>query len=169
MRKKELQIKHFLLLVILTIPLFCFSQGNIVINNINNPGEKTNGRVVGFVLGQAFLGPKKVRFITDQSLLKRNEINSSGSSSSKFDILDTEFSGKIYSPDIIGPFVFENKTLEEISNLDITVFPKIMEKPYTLYLDLTISASSKPIDSPISDDAGVYHGILTLSIKNINE
>jgi hypothetical protein len=38
----------------------------------------------------------------------------------------------------------------------------ILEQPYTLFMDLSIKASSKPIRTSLSDDAGTYQAILNV-------
>jgi len=86
---------------------------------------------------------------------------------SSFDKLAVLFSGRVYSPNMAEPILFENKTPEELVLLEIPVFPTILEQPYTLFMDLSIKASSKPIGTVLSDDAGMYQAVLNVSLIKI--
>ena len=60
--------------------------------------------------------------------------------------------------------MFENKTPEELVLIEIPIFPTILEQPFTLFMDLSIKASSKTIGTVLSDDAGEYRAILNVNL-----
>lgn len=160
--------RMLLLFFILLGPLICLSQ-SIILQNIKTPGETSRGAIKGAVLGENMIGPRKVLFLGEQMVLQKEEVgkNSFGLSASKVDKLPTFYSGKIFSPGIIEPFVFENKTPEELILLEIIFYPTILEQPYTLYIDLTVLTSTKPISAPESDDAGEYTARLSITLTEI--
>jgi len=144
----------------------------IKLTDITMPGGSGNATRIGLVLGKNLIGPHKLLFSgtapgSSVPVLSREETNSSGNGIGSFDRLITLFSGKIYSPGISEPFVFENKTPEELVQMEVTVFPDILEQPYTLYLDLTIQASSHPKNADVSDDAGEYRAEITVTLIKI--
>lgn len=160
--------RMLLFFFILLGPLICLSQ-SIILQNIKTPGETSQGSVKGAILGENIIGPRKVLFLGEQMVLQKEEERKSsfGFGVSKVDKLPTLYSGKISSPGIIEPFVFENKTPEELVLLEIIVFPTILEQPYTLYIDLTVLTSTKPISAPESDDAGEYTARLSITLTEI--
>lgn len=158
-------------LLILLFPFLLFSD-EIKLTNITVPGGSGNAIRIGMVLGENLIGPYKVTFSgiapgSSVPILSREEINASGGSIGSFDELITLYSGRIYSPARGEPFVFENKTPKELVHMETTMFPDILELPYTLYIDLTIQASSHPKDADVSDDAGTYTATLTISLHQI--
>ncbi len=159
--------KSFLFLFLL-IPIMCFSQQELKLTNVNAPGGKSEG-VIRALIGQNLFGPKKVKFfgIPDEMVFQRNEKQKSGRGLISYDKLSTLYSGKIYSSGIVEPYIFENKTPEELVSLEIIVFPKMQGVPYFLYLDLKVQAMTKTIGS-LSDDAGVYASKLKVKLFNLN-
>lgn len=154
-------------LLILLFPFLLFSD-EIKLTNITVPGGSGNAIRIGMVLGENLIGPYRVVFSgkapgSSVPVLSREETNSSRSGCGSYDKLLTLFSGKLYSPGISEPFVFENKTPEELIHMEVTMSPYILEQPYTLYIDLTIQASSHPKDADVSDDAGTYAATLTVT------
>ncbi len=145
------------------ILIFCmlgFSQQEIKLSDINKPGEDGVVKQT-FVLAENLFGPHKVVFSGNAPggaipTLSKEEQGKSGS----FDKLEVLFSGKIYSSNMTEPIIFENKTPEELVLMEISIFPTILEQPFTLFMDLSIKASSKPIGAVLSDDAGTYSGVL---------
>lgn len=160
--------KKLLFCLALLVPLFCFSQ-NIVLQNIDAPGQTSIGEINGAILKENIMGPKKVTFSGDRMILQKEEAHASsfGIITYTIDKLPTFYSGKIFSPGIIEAFVFENKTPEELILLEITVYPNILEQPYSLFIDLIIRTSSKPISSEQSDDAGEYTAKLKINLSEI--
>lgn len=159
-----------LLFLVLLAPIISFSQ-NMILPNISVPGGISTGVISGAILSENLIGPRKVLFFGDQSVLQKEE---SGKKSLEFgfgipgiDRLATRYSGKIFSPGIIEPFVFENKTSEELSLMEITVFPKILEQPYTLFIDLAVQVSSKLVQDNQSDDAGIYTAKINIRLIKI--
>ncbi|MBD3282128.1 MAG: hypothetical protein GF387_00775 [Candidatus Portnoybacteria bacterium] len=141
---------------------------DVQLNNIQVPGGESNSKMVGILLGENIIGPCKVLFSgrapgTNIPVLSREETVSSGGTGS-FDRLETLYSGKIYSEDLSEPLMFENKTPEELIQMEIPIFPKFLQKPYNLFLDLEIHAKSDSKESDISDDAGTYLANLTTTI-----
>ena len=163
------RLKMLLFLAFL-IPLFCSAQ-NVILPNINVPGSSSVGGMSGAVLGENLIGPRQVIFLQDQMILQKNEIGkkSSGSNGTALNInkLPTLYSGRIFSPGITEPFVFINKTPEELALIKVVVFPLRLELPYTLYLDLEVKTSSKPVSANQSDDAGIYNAKITISLIKI--
>ena len=165
--------KKFLFLFVLIIPLVCYSQ-NIVSADINILNNNNTGLINGAILGENLIGPRKVIFSGNQMTLERrageNRISSFGFASSKNDRLPTLYSGKIFSEGIIEPFVFENKTPEELIAMEVLVFPKFLEHPYTLFINILVSV---PIKEPSfnsdhhSYDAGEYKADLVVEIIGI--
>jgi hypothetical protein len=161
---------RLLLFLVLLAPIIGFSQ-NIVLPNINVPGGISVGAISGAILSENLIGPRKILFFGDQSVLRKEEFGKKslefGFSTPNIDRLATRYSGKIFSPGIIEPFVFENKTPEELSLMEIVVFPRILEQPYTLFIDLAVQASSKPVQNNQSDDAGIYTAKINISLIKI--
>jgi hypothetical protein len=148
-----------------------FSQEEIKLSNIQKPGDTGIAAKPGIVLAENFLGPCKVTFSGNSPghsvpALSKEEAGPSGGRGS-FDKLAVLYSGRVYSPNLAEPVLFENKTPEELALLEIPVFPTILEQPYTLLLDLTIRAASKPIPGALSDDAGVYAAYLNVILIKI--
>jgi hypothetical protein len=151
--------------LILFSSFLCFSQ-NIQLNPINYPGQESVSVTNGIILEKNIVGPKRILFLGNQMCLERKEVKNGYKSGESVgvDKLTTFYSGRIFSPGIMEPFVFENKSAEELNSLEIVVFPKFLNKPYTLYLNLTIRASSKSILSKESDDAGIYHARILIDL-----
>jgi hypothetical protein len=157
--------------LVFLFPLAAFSQEEIKLSDINKPGDTGIVEKQGIVLAENLLGPYKVVFSGNAPgsaipVLSKEETSNSGGKSS-FDKLAVLFSGRVYSPNMAEPILFENKTPEELVLLEIPVFPTILEQPYTLYLDLKIQAVSKPIIDKLSDDAGKYSAVLNVSLIKI--
>jgi hypothetical protein len=154
--------------------IFCvagFSQQEIKLSDINKPGENGIAEKQGILLGENLFGPHKLVFSgnspgTVLPVLSKEEQGKMGGKGT-FDKLAVLFSGKIYSPNMTEPIMFENKMPEELVLLEIPIFPTILEQPYTLFMDLTIKASSKPIGMALVDDAGVYRAFLNVSLIRI--
>ncbi|MFA5095474.1 MAG: hypothetical protein WC447_02335 [Candidatus Paceibacterota bacterium] len=159
---------------ILCFFIFSFSllsQEQIKLANINKPGDVVISEKIGIVLAENLFGPHKVVFSGNSPgspvpVLSREEKSNSGGKNS-FDKLVILFSGKIYSPNMAEPILFENKTAEQIVLLEIPVFPTILEQPFNLYLDLKIQTVSKPINNKLSDDAGEYLAVLNLTLTKL--
>jgi len=164
---KRLKMLFFLAFL---IPLFCSAQ-NIILPNINIPGSSSVGAISGAVLGENLIGPRQVIFLQDQMILQKNEIGKKSSGRSvaalNIDKLPTLYSGRIFSPGILEPFVFVNKTPEELALIKVVVFPLRLEIPYTLYLDLEVKTSSKPVSANQSDDAGMYNAKIIINLIKI--
>jgi hypothetical protein len=165
-------MKKWLLFLVL-IPLICSSQ-DIVLKNINIPGAISVGVINGAVLSENLIGPRKVIFEKDPNkmIFQKTEERKSfrfGEGSSVSDKLTTLYSGKIFSPGILEPFIFENKTPEELSTIEVTVYPTHLEQPYTLFIDLKVQTSSKPVikNQNDSDDAGTYNAKINISLIEI--
>jgi len=156
------------------ILIFCvlgFSQQEIKLSDINKPGETGIVEQQGIVLAENLLGPHKVVFSGNApgsavpALSKEKQGKSGGNG--VFDKLAVLFSGKIYSPNMTAPIMFENKTPEELVLLEIPIFPTILEQPFTVFMDLSIKASSKSIGTALSDDAGIYQAVLNVGLIKI--
>jgi len=161
--------KEMLLFLVLLIPLFCTSQ-NLILPNINVPGEVSLGAIKGAVLGENLMGPRKITFAGNKMNFQRPETGGGSSGSNieaNIDKLETWYSGKIYSPGIAEPFIFTNKTGEELILIEVSVFPTRLEQPYTLLMDLDIRTKTKPISANQSDDAGIYTAQLLINITQI--
>lgn len=160
--------KIFLMFLVFLFPLAAFSQEEIKLSDINKPGNTGIAEKQGIVLAENLLGPYKVVFSGNAPgsaipVLSKEETGDSGS----FDKLAVLFSGRVYSPNMAEPILFGNKTPEELVLLEIPIFPTILEQPYTLFMDLSIKASSKPIDTALSDDNGIYQAVLNVSLIKI--
>lgn len=165
--------RKFLFLFVLMTPFICYSQ-NIRSVDINILNNTNTGHINGVVLGENLIGPRKIVFSGNEMTLERRErvniISEFGFSSSKTDRLETMYSGKIFSEGIIEPFVFENKTPEELIAMEVLVFPKFLEHPYTLFISILVSV---PILQPSfnsdyhSYDAGEYRADLVVEIIGI--
>ena len=168
-------MKNFRIVLVFGILLFSVAifSDEIRLSNIAVPGGSGDVTRTGIVLGEDLTGFYEVLFsgIAPESsvpVLSREETNSSESGIGSYDRLMTLYSGKIYSsPEIIEPFVFENKTPEEFIQMKVNVFPDFLEQPFTLYLDLTIQASSHPKEDEISNDAGEYGAMITVTLIKI--
>ena len=165
--------KKFLFLFVLIIPLACYSQ-NITSADINILNDSNTGLINGVMLGENLIGPRKIVFSGNQMTLKRedegNKIPKFGYTSSKIDRLETLYSGKIFSEGIIEPFVFENKTPEEIIAMEVLVFPKFLEHPYSLFIDLLILVPTKQPSLNLDHQsyyAGKYRANLVVEIIGI--
>ena len=160
--------RKLLMFLVFLVPIFCFAQ-DIILPNISMPGGFSIGAINGAMLGENLIGPRKILFSGSQFQKEEVGIKTSGFGvrATNIDKLQTFYSGRIFSPGIIEPFVFENKTSEELAMLEVKVFPKILEQPYTLSLDLIIRTSSKPISAEQSDDAGKYETKILITLIEI--
>jgi len=159
----------FLLLV---FPFSLFAQEQINLGDINKPGDEVISEKTGIVLAENLFGLYKVVFSGNAPgialpVLSKEEIEDSGSSIGSFDSLVTLYSGKIYSPNMLEPFVFEDKTAEELVLMEIPIFPAILEQPFNLYMDLKVHIASKPINDKLSDDAGNYSAVLNVTLVRL--
>lgn len=163
--KKLLKLLFYLALL---TPILCNSQNNLILPSIAVPGSTSIGVFNGVILGQNLMGPRRISFSGNQMNLERKETGrtTSGSSTTRAstDKLTTLFSGRIFSPGLSEYFKFENKTQEELTLIEVRVFPIRLEQPYTLCLDLKVQVSTKPISVNQSDDAGVYTGNLNVNL-----
>jgi hypothetical protein len=154
-------MKHGTLIIVL-FSLFSVSlvaQG-FQLNSIKTPGSKSMNSIKNILLGENVIGPRKVVFVGDLVFCKTE----SGENSKEVDLLDALYSGRIYYEGMEEPFVFENKTPEEIRQLEIIIFPRFLEMPYKLFLDLDVVVNSKEIGNKMSNDAGEYNcrGVINL-------
>lgn len=160
--------RKLLMFLVFLVPIFCLAQ-DIILPNISTPSGFSIGTMNGVMLGENLIGPRKILFSGSQ--FQREEmgikISGFGVRAPNIDKLQTFFSGRIFSPGIIEPFVFENRTPEELNMLEITVFPKILEQPYSLFMDLIIRTSSKPISAEQSDDTGKYETKILITLIEI--
>jgi hypothetical protein len=158
---------RFLVILVLLTPLFCLSQ-EIVLSSIKVPGSTSVGVISGAVLDENLLGPRKIIFFSEQGDLQKRQAEKKssgiGAETSQSEKIPTLYSGRIFSPGIIEPFVFKDKTKEELTILEVKVFPIRLEEPYTLYIDLTVQASSPPVKSNKSVDAGDYTANLSINL-----
>jgi hypothetical protein len=157
-----------LIALVLGLCVSGFAQQEIRLTDIAKPGGMGIAEQKGIVLAENMFGPCKVVFSGNAPgsalpVLSKEEQGKSGGKGS-FDKLAMTFSGKIYSPNMGEPIMFENKTPEELTLLEIPVFPVILEQPYPLFLDLTVKAMSKPIGPSLMDDAGVYRAVLNVTL-----
>jgi len=155
-----------LIFVILVFSALGFS------NQITMPGGSGNIIRTGLVLGENLIGPCIVTFSgtapgSSIPVLSREETNSSGSKIGSYDKLLSLFSGRIYSPGISEPFVFENKTPEELDQMEVTMFPDFPLQHYTLFLDLTVQVTSHLKNADVSDDAGEYGAMITVTLTQL--
>lgn len=161
----------FLVYLVLVFCIAGFSQQEIKLSNINKPGENGIVEKQGIVLAENLFGPHKVVFSGNAPgsaipVLSKEEQGKSGGKG-VFDKLAVLFSGRVYSPNMAEPILFENKTPEELVFLEIPIFPTILEQPYTVYLDLKIQATSKAVSEELSDDNGIYQAVLNVSLIKI--
>jgi len=157
---------RFLVFLVLLTPLFGFSQ-EIVLSSMKVPGSTSVGVISGAVLGENLLGPRKIVFFSEQSNLQKRSVEKKSTKVSSDNSVLTLYSGRIFSPGIAEPFVFKDKTKEELVLLEAKVFPIRLEEPYTLYIDLTVSASSTPAKSNKSVEAGDYIANLSINLIEI--
>lgn len=157
-----------IIFLICLIPFTGFSQ-EIVLKSVSAPGQSSIIVVDQLLQFENNVGPKKVTFPSNEMILKRQESEKGlfGTKGLGIDELQTFYSGKIFSEDIQEPFIFENKTPEELRTLEIAIFPNFLERPYTLYLSLKIEIISDPISSNNSDDAGRYTARFSVSINKL--
>ena len=163
--------KSIVIVLILFLPIISQAQ-DIKLNDIPKPGEIGGAIRTGIVLGKDILGSYQVVFSGNATgipvpVLSREEISASGSGKGSFDKLATRYSGKIYSPSMAEPFIFENKSPEELIQMEVLVFPTILEQPYTLFMDIKVQASSKFVKDNLSDDAGEYVATLTVNLTSL--
>jgi len=162
--------KKILFFLVFLTPLFVFSQ-EIILPNINIPGEASTGVTKGIVLGENLFGPRKIIFSGDQGDFQKEKtgkkISEFGKQAFRKNKLATLYSGRIFSPGIIEPFVFVNKTSEELALIEVRVFPTLLDQPYTLFLDLSARTSSKSIQANQSDDAGMYTAKILINLIKI--
>jgi len=145
-----------------------FSQQEIILPDINTPGGNVIAERKGIILAENIFGPRKVIFsgLAPGSAVPVLSKEEQGRSNGKraFDKLEMSFSGKIYSPNMLEPVIFENKKPEELVRLEFLIFPNILEQTYTLFMDLSIKANSSPIGTGLLDDAGIYRAVLNVSL-----
>lgn len=161
--------KILLICLVLFFYITGFPQQEIRLSDITKPGDNVFLEQKGVVLAELLVGPRKAAFSGNAPgstvpVLSKEEQGKSGGKAS-FDKLAVLFSGKIYSPNMAEPIIFENKTPEELVLLELSILPNSLE-PYTLFMDLSIRASSKPIGMTLSDDAGVYRAVLNIVLVN---
>lgn len=161
-------MKRLPLLLFLLISPFCYSQ-SVILPSIATPGNTSIGGINGAVLGENLFGPRTILFSGNLMNLERAETGS-GKVALGNDKLTTLYSGRIFSPGIMEPFIFTNKTPEELVLIQGLVLPLRLEQPYTLYLDLEVKTSTKSISaSPsLSDDAGIYNAQVNISIGTLD-
>lgn len=147
-----------LILLFFLLPTICLSQ-EVLLPNIAIPGETSKQFINAVVLGENIVGPSTV-FFSVNSLQKEKKKKNSISN------LTTLYSGSIYSPGIIEPFVFKDKTPEELNLLEAQIFPLMLEMPYTLFIDIKIVVYSKSIDSKDLDEAGHYTAKIKVHLIN---
>ena len=164
---KKMKWKIFLMFLVFLFPSVAFSQQEIKLSDINKPGETGIGEKLGIMLAENLIGPYEVMFSGNSPGNAVPVLSKQETGKSSFDKLAVLFSGKIYSPNMAEPIMFENKTPEEIVLLKIPVYPTILEQPYMLFMDLSIKASSKSISAELSDDAGIYQAVLNVSLVKI--
>lgn len=143
----------FIVLLFIFLPLFSISQNNINLVINNSPQEKIP-LFKGQLIQENLFGPKKLNFVG------KFDFEKLPGKKSRKDIeprkLNVLYSGRIFSPGIIEDILFENKSSEELKILELQIYPKILEQPYSLYWDLTISIPPAKPFSGISNDAGEY-------------
>lgn len=159
-----------LFILFLLTPLYCLSQ-EYILPNINSPGGFSIGVVKGAVISENLIGPRKIIFSGNQLALQRKETENlstgNNAKASNTDLLTTLYSGRIFSPGILEPYVFNNKTPSELVLIEVMIFPVRLEEPYTLFIDLEVQTSSKPILANQSDDAGVYNAKIIVNLIEI--
>jgi hypothetical protein len=160
--------RGILIALVLGFCVLGFAQQEIKLTDIAKPGAMGIAEQKGIVLAENTFGPCTVVFSGNAPgsalpVLSKEEQGKWGGKGS-FDKLTVLFSGKIYSPNMAEPIVFENKTPEELTLLEIPVFPVILEQPYPLFMDLTVKALSKPVGPSLMDDAGSYRAVLNVTL-----
>ena len=158
-------MKLLTFLLFLLVSHYCYSQ-NAVLPSIAIPGSTSIGGIKGAVLGENLFGPRKILFSGNLMNLERVETGSGKVALGK-DKLTTLYSGRIFSPGIMEPFIFTDKTPEELVLIQGLVFPLMLEQPYTLYIDLEVKTSTKPTSASLSDDAGIYNAQVNISIGTL--
>jgi hypothetical protein len=147
------------------------SQQEIKLSDINKPGETGIAERQGIILAENIFGPHKVVFSGNAPgsplPVLSKEVQGKLGGKGSFNKLAVLFSGKLFSPNMAEPIIFNNKTPEELILLEFLILPIILEQPYALFLDLSIKASSKPIGVAVSDDAGIYQAVLNVILINI--
>lgn len=157
-------MKKLFLFLWLISPVLTFSQQVFHMQKVNTPGTKSEGVIKGYVLGENLIYPMKVKFVGDKEEMSFKKKEAGRQS---FDKTPTLYSGRIYSPGIIEPFVFENKTPEELVFMEIMVFPSILGAPYSLFIDMKVVTETKKVENKsLSDDAGTY--VSKISVKLLN-
>lgn len=150
-------------------PFVCYSQ-ELVFSNIKTPISKSVSVISAAVLGGDIIGPRKILFFGNQLDLKKQEVGKGSSRSSKrgvIELLPTRYSGRIYSPGIIEPFIFTDKSPAEMLLMEVLVFPIHLEEPYTLFIDLEVKTSPKFMPENQSFDAGEYNAIININLTEI--
>jgi|GEM_PF-2617683 hypothetical protein len=166
--------KLFLFFFLGLIPFFCFAQKNVILPKSNVLNDATaNRNIKGGVLGKNLYGPKKVVFVDYQNDFKKN--NSSTEEKNHFGVnkkkpsntLAVVYSGRIYSPDINEDFIFENKTMSELSKMEIKVSPSVYGVPYTLYLDLETKIPTSLEANKFAIPAGEYSTQINIKLVDL--
>jgi hypothetical protein len=152
-----MKIKLLFFLVLLA-PLICYSQvsasGDVIVCE-----QGYVEQVKAMVLGEGLLGPKKILLQASQMKLESSE-----------DVLSTNYTLRIFSEGIIEDLEFENIKAEDLMLLDLLVFPRFLEQPYTLFIDLELIVLPKtnPANKETGmDRAGDYHANVIVQIIEI--
>lgn len=153
----------FIILIVLLLPFVCFSQ-EVILNKIEILGGTSITHQNNLLLSENTLGPIKVEFLGGVEMVRQEQGQSKEKNEDRLKIL---FSGRIHSEMVVEPFIFTNKTTEELIQLQILIFPNHLQQPYDLYLDLEMSVTSKQIGEKNSSDAGEYNSILRVNLTKI--
>ena len=168
-------MKVFMNILVFTVLIFsvtAHAQELVEINKINKPGQSGIGTTNNIVLSENVVGPCKVTFSgvapgSSTPVLSREEKDVSGGGIGSYDKLATLFSGKIYSPGVKEPFEFKDITPFEFIQMVVDVHPHSLEHPYNLYLDLEVRIISHSVGDKLSDDAGEYEAVITVTISKL--
>ena len=164
---KRMKWKIFLILLVFLFPSVVFSQQEIKLSDIEKPGETGIGEKQGIVLAENLLGSYRVVFSGNAPGDIVPVLSKEETGKNSFDKLLVLFSGKIYSPEISEPFIFENKSPEELVQMEATMIPNVLEQSYTLYLDLIVVASSHLKNAEVSDDVGEYKATISVTVSKL--
>lgn len=168
-------MKVFTNILVFTVLIFsvtAHAQKLVEINKINKPGQSRVGTANNIVLGKNVIGPCKVTFSgiapgSSVPILSRGEKDAYGGNIGSYDKLVTLFSGEIRSPGVAVPFKFKNITPAEFIQMEVNVHPRSLEQPYNIYLDLKVQIISHSVGDKLSDDAGEYNAVITVTISKL--